>query len=196
MMTPIRWAAVAVLIVAGTWGALRLVGGHAAAQVAQHVAQAEQQHVAAVAAAAQGGVYDQQVQAQAPKIAADAAAVDALRAQLAALRARPVPPFPAPGAPVAPEPVAPPVDLVAQVAKQQELIDAQGAEIKDQAEQIHTLTLDRDAWRAAYDESSKEATERRLALEGQLAATKAALWRGRVEGLVVGLGVGYASGKL
>ena len=81
------------------------------------------------------------------------------------------------------------------VAKQDEVIQAQQVQINDQAVQIHTLTLDRDFWKTAYGESSKEATARRLALEGQLAATKAALWRGRIEGFVVGIGAGYAGGK-
>jgi hypothetical protein len=190
----VKWGGVALLVVGCSWAVFRFAGGHAAAKVATDVAQAETQHVAAVAAAAQGAVYDQQAQDQAPKIQADSAAVAALRAQLAALRARPVPPPAAPGAP-APEPVVPPVDLAAVVAKQDQVIQAQDAQIQDQAAQIHTLTLDRDAWKSAYDSSAQEASLRQLALEAQIAATKASRWQGRIEGFVVGIGSGYLAGR-
>jgi len=194
-MNPImKWLGIAALALGCGWAVFRFEAGHATAKVAAAVAQAEQQHVAAVASAAQGAVYDQQVQAQAPKIQNDSAQVAALRAQLAALRSRPVPPPAAPGPD--PQPVAPPPDLVAVVAQQDLLIKAQDVQIQDQAVQIHTLTLDRDAWHTAYDSSSKEASLRQIALEAQIAATKASRWQGRIEGFVVGIGAGYLGGKL
>ena len=194
-MNPImKWLGIAALALGCGWAVFHFEGGHASAKAAAAVVQAEQQHVAAVASAAQGAVYDQQVQAQAPKIQTDSAQVAALRAQLAALRSRPVPPPAAPGTPD-PQPVAEPVDLVAVVAQQDLLIKAQDVQIQDQAVQIHTLTLDRDSWKTAYDSSSKEASLRQIALEAQIAATKASRWQGRIEGFVVGLGVGYAGGK-
>jgi hypothetical protein len=194
-MNPIlKWGGIALLALGCGWAVFHFEAGHASAKVAAAVAQAEQQHVAAVASAAQGVVYDQQVQVQAPKIQTDSAQVAALRAQLAALRSRPVPPPPAPGTPD-PQPVSPPVDLVAVVAQQDLLIKAQDVQIQDQAVQIHTLTLDRDAWKTAYDSSSKEANLRQIALEAQIAATKASRWQGRIEGFVVGLGAGYVGGK-
>lgn len=161
--------------------------------VAHEVAQAEQQHLAAVTAAAQGAVHDQEAQVQAPTLAADAALVAHLRAQLARARAVPVAPPSAPSTPD-PQPVAALPDPVLDGTKDA-LIDVLTKENGDLKVQVLNLTAARDSWKAAYDDSSKEANLRRITLEAQMAAVRAERWKGRVEGFLAGVGVGYVGGK-
>ncbi len=162
-------------------------------QVAQQTAQADQHHDQAITQAAQGAAHDQEAQAQAGKVSQDAQLVARLRAELARLRARPVQPPSDPGTP-APEPVTPSPDPVLVAADA--VIAAQDQQIQDQVQQITTLTLSRDSWKTAYDASSKETVALRLALDAQKGAARAQRWQGRIEGLVVGLGVGYVGGKI
>ena len=76
------------------------------------------------------------------------------------------------------------------------LIQAQDQQIQDQAAEITTLTLSRDSWHAAYDAEARSSTARRLAMDAQMAAMKAERWKGRFEGLAVGLGAGFVAGKV
>ena len=53
-----------------------------------------------------------------------------------------------------------------------------------------------ESWKAAYQQSAKEAALLRCAHEAQVAALKAEQWKGRIEGLAVGIGVGYVAGRI
>ena len=76
------------------------------------------------------------------------------------------------------------------------MIAAQDQQIQDQAQQILVLTARGDSYKAAWEASAQEASSLRLAHEAALHLAHAERWRGRIEGLVVGLGVGYVGGKL
>lgn len=196
--TPMRIAGACIIAGAYLWfafGARSCVGQHQATVAVQ---KADEHKAAAATDAAQGAAHDQEAAAQAPIVWKDAAEVARLRATLARLRqappAAPVPP-PAPGTPE-PQPVAPPVDLAAVVAQQDLLIAAQDKQLQDQAGQIKTLTLARDSWRLSAQESAAEAAQLRSALAAKEGVLKAQRWMGRIEGLAVGLGVGYVGGRL
>ncbi len=176
------------------WVGFSLNSCAAQRRVAHDILQAEQDHNAAVANAAQGAVHDQESQAAQAQLKADAVTVAQLRAQLARLRAGHVPPTPAPGTPD-PQPVAPLPDPVLDRTKDA-LIEALVTENGDLKTQVLNLTSSRDSWKAAYDASSQEAAVRRLALEAQMAAMKAERWKGRLEGFAVGIGTGYVAGRI
>jgi small-conductance mechanosensitive channel len=187
------WPFLAFTLLVLVWTGFAVRSCSARHQAAQQEAQADQHHEQAIQQAAQGGVHDQVAQAQADKATQDALAVARLRAELARLRARPVQPPPTPGAPD-PVDVAPPPDPV--LAQADALIAAQDQQIQDQAAEIHTLTLARDSWKAAYEDEAKAAAAQRIAMEAQAAAIRSSRWQGRIEGFLVGVGAGYVGGKL
>lgn len=88
------------------------------------------------------------------------------------------------------------VDLAPIVAKQDQLIAAQDKQIQALKIQTLTLTQARDEWKAAFSAERDRATGLYLALEAQKSMTKAALWRGRFQGVAVGFAAGYVSGRL
>lgn len=160
--------------------------------------QAEQRHESAISNAAKGAVFDQEAKAERVQLQRQEDQIDRLRAEVERLRKAASQPVAPPNPPTLPEPEPPglPVDLAPLVAKQDELIQAQDREIEGLKGHITTLTLARDAWKAAYEDSSKEAALRKIAFEAQLAAIRAERWKGRIEGVVVGLGTGYLAGRL
>lgn len=196
-----RWLKIALAVVAALLIALAglsvwsCVGKH---RVQTQTTQADQHHQAAAVAAAKGEAQDQVAERQGVKVQSDASEVSRLRAELARLREpKPVPPQDPAGPPAPdPQPVTPPVDLAPIVAKQDELIKALDLQVYDQAQQIKTLTLARDSWRLGAQESAKEALQLRAALAAQEGLTKAALWKGRIQGLMIGAGAGYVGGRI
>ena len=189
----VYWPFLAVLALVAIWAVIVMRGCAAQRQVARDVVQAQAQHEQAVIHAAQGGSHDQEAQTLQAKIAADAQLVAQLRRQLARAHAVPVQPPPTPGAPD-PQPVVAPDPPVPD--SRDALIQAQDQQIQDQAAEITTLTLSRDSWHAAYDAEARSSTARRLAMDAQMAAMKAERWKGRFEGLAVGLGAGFVAGKV
>ena len=192
---PAKWfllALGALLLILVGLRAASCVGTH---QVAAHVQQADQHHEVAVTSAAQGVIHDQEAQAQAPQIQSDASEVARLRAEVARLR-HPVPAPPSASDVPEAQPLAPPVDLTAVVAKQDLLIAAQDKQIQDQAGQIKTLSLARDSWRLSAQESAAEVLQLRSALAAQQGVAKSQRWLGRFEGFAVGLGTGYVAGRI
>jgi hypothetical protein len=191
---PKGWIIVAVglgIVYAGLW-VTSCLGRH---QVTAHVQQADQQHIVAAAQAAQGEAHDQDVAARQPQLQDDADQVARLRAEVARLR-RPAPSGPGAPSMPEPEPVVPPSDLVAVVAKQDLLIAAQDKLIQDQGTQILSLTLARDSWKASSQAGAAEAVQLRSAMAAQQGLAKSQRWLGRVEGLGFGLAVGYVGGRL
>ena len=61
---------------------------------------------------------------------------------------------------------------------------------------LKVRTAAAESWKAAYQQSAKEAALLRCAHEAQVAALKAERWKGRIEGLAVGIGVGYVAGRI
>lgn len=187
---------VALLIVA--YGALTLYQHNKAAHSAQQAIQSVADHGEAIAHATQAQTNDTQAKQQAQALADADAKVAQLKHELASLRSSKPSDSEAPvGAPSA-GPLAPVggAGLDAVVAKQDQVIQAQDTQIQGLKLQVTTLTASRDQWKAAYEAESRASTAKQLALEAQIAATKASRWRGRIEGFAVGVGVGYVGGKL
>ena len=189
------WAALAVLLlVCGLYG-WSCVERHKATT---HEASAAQAHESTTVHAAQGATYDQQAEAQAPALQAADREVERLRAEVARLR-RPAPapdPKPTPNEPDTPQPVSSPVDLAPVVAKLDELVKAQDREISGLKAQVATITLARDSWKLAAQDSGREALQLRASLAAKEGLLKAERWKGRIEGFFVGVATGEADGRL
>ena len=167
-------------------------------KVVSHEASAAQSHEANTIHAAQGATYDQQSEAQALELRAADREVERLRAEVARLR-RPAPkpdPQTIPTEPSIPQPVQAPVDLAPVVAKLDELVKAQDHEISGLKAQVATITLARDSWKLAAQDSGREALQLRASLAAKEGLLKAERWKGRIEGFAVGFAGGYATGRL
>jgi hypothetical protein len=163
---------------------------------------ASQSENAANVAKGEADALKRQAQAQDAEIAAKDAGLEAARAdvvrkvaELAKIKASlhtydPVGPI-LPSEPVQPGVV----DLAPLVAKQDEVIQAQSYFIKGLETKIVDLTISRDWWKDAEGARSREAAGLRIALETQKALTKGALWKGRIQGLAVGIASGYVYGR-
>jgi len=148
--------------------------------------------------AASGAIHDQAADSQAQALRDSDAEVARLRGEVARLRKATIP-VPAP--PVAPpvpdpQPVVPAPDLRPLLAKQDELIQAQGRQNDGLKATVVTLTAARDSWRQSAGDYQREAASLRIAHEAQLAALKTERWKGRFEGFAVGLAGGYITGRL
>lgn len=80
------------------------------------------------------------------------------------------------------------------VNDQKALIQAQDASIQGLQAQVISLTAARDAWKRSSDEGAREALNLRAALAQQQGLAKSALWRGRIQGLALGIVAGGSSG--
>lgn len=189
-----------ILVLAGVALSAVLVGSAVAGHYRAKSTAAELQASEAKGAA---DASKQQAQAKDAEIAAKDASLDAARndvarkvAELARLRAA----LPASGGPVlpdAPEPVVPGVvDLAPLVHQQDEVIASQSVYITGLEARVSDLTTSRDAWRQSAADREREAAGLRIALEAQKALTKSALWKGRFQGLAVGLATGCIAGRL
>lgn len=87
------------------------------------------------------------------------------------------------------------VDLAPLVKLQDEVIRAQSEVVAQQETKIINLTASRDLWKGSSEAREREAAGLRIALEAQKSLTKGALWKGRIQGLAVGLGAGYLAGR-
>lgn len=157
------------------------------------------------ALAAESRANDFQAEAERHKAVADGYAaqtgaqdktIAALKARIAKLR---------PELPSVPDVHVPPVvpggapdDLghAALDAARDELIAAQDGQISTLKSEIGELRLTISAKDLALDESFKRARSLELALQAQKSAAKAGKWMGRLQGFAVGVGVGYAGGRL
>ena len=189
------WAALGILvIICGLWCASCALSHKAA----KHEAVATQAHESSVIHASQGATYDQQAEAQAPALQAADREVERLRAEVARLR-RPAPkpdPQTIPTEPSIPLPVPTPVDLAPVVARLDELVKAQDHEISGLKAQVATITLARDSWKLAAQDSGREALHLRASLAAKEGLLKAERWKGRIEGFAVGFAGGYVTGRL
>jgi len=96
--------------------------------------------------------------------------------------------------PTQPSPV---VDVRDQlIAKDAEVIQAQGKQIEDQAVVIGALTVSRDMWKATAEARTREAAGLRIALDAQKSVASSGKWVGRIQGFAIGIGAGYVAGRL
>ena len=82
------------------------------------------------------------------------------------------------------------------IEKQEKEIAAQDGQIQGLTRSLASMTQARDAWKRTSEEGGREALQLRAALAAQEGLTKGALWKGRIQGFVVGLGSGYVGGRL
>lgn len=94
-------------------------------------------------------------------------------------------------------------DLRPVVERQKQLIDAyevgkrsNEVYIKDLESKNFDLTCSRDLWKASTEAGKREAVGLRIALDLQKSLTKGALWKGRIQGLIVGLGSSYIAKRI
>lgn len=184
-------AAVLLALVASAWGVGYLQGARSGQARSIEAEKQSQEAKGRADAAAESARRAQENEAQARAQVADADAKAARAAELVAkLRNRPVPDsgvVPGPG-PVSLEPAALIDALTSQVEAERVRVAARDAVIL-------SLEAQRDGWKRAHDERQRETVALRLALEGQKAAVRGALWRGRVQGFAVGIASGYLAGR-
>jgi len=191
---PILASVVAVLLVIGAsigvgywYGTKRNQVKATQAENAANVAKGERD-----AFKAQAEAKDQEIAAKSAATLADKRALARANAEIQRIKdLPPVVPI-GPGTP----------DLSPVVERQRQLIDAY--EVGKQASEKYIFTLEadkldltisRDAWKASSEAGAREAAGLRIALEAQKSLTKNALWRGRIQGLAIGLGGGYVYGR-
>ena len=86
--------------------------------------------------------------------------------------------------------------LTETVDAQKNLIQAQDASLQGVKAQLVTMTAARDAWKRTSEEGGREAVQLRAALAAKEGLEKSALWRGRLQGLAIGIGAGYLGGRI
>ena len=128
------------------------------------------------------------------------AVVDQARAEVARLRkqleaaSRVQPPSEASAGSSDPAPVAP--DLGELVRSQGTLIEAQDGQIKALKLALQDETSRSGEWKAAFEAERRRSAGLEIALAAQKSISKSDCWLGRVEGLALGIGVGYVGSKL
>ncbi len=182
------------------WGIASLLDAHHQHQGTQQEQVSHQQHQEAQTHAQAAQAQDAQVPALQATIQSQQVTVAQLKRELATLKYHLAAHDAQPGvaAPVVPgdHPGGPPSDLVAVVAKQDQIIQAQGAQIDQQAALIKSLTASRDQWQAAYQHEQNARMAQEAATNAWKSAVKESRWRGRIEGFAAGVALGYAGGKL
>ena len=188
-MTPYR-------IVACVAGALALAYVGLTVHGCAKQAQAQKQSINAAVATGEAQTHAQQAQsldaqaeAQAKAIQDQDQIISDLRAKLAAKSK----PSPAPSA-VPDVPAVPVVDDADSLKDQ--LIEAQDKQITSLKGEVMTLTTQRDHYRAAFEAENTARVATEMSLSASLALAKTERWKGRLEGLAVGLGAGYIGGRI
>jgi hypothetical protein len=198
----VKWGGIALLIAGCAWTTLHFVGGHESKKSATSDAAATVQRRASVAEAAQGAADVQHAQDQSQQVAQVAAVVaredpriaqlQATVARLRAAQSRAVQPAGPPGT-MAPEPLALPPETPLEVAKDQ-LIDgltqenaSLKTEVLDLQGQVVTLNDAVVNYQASSEDALKADTLRKIALDAQVQATRAARFKGDLEGGAAGV---------
>jgi len=192
------------LLVAGVVGGFALSWQHHGTQVVKAEQDAQTAKEQAIQARALAEQKDKDAQAQ--KARADAAekiadTSEAIFRAKAGKHSTLLPPLPAP-----PPDCAPFVEriqvLETQIADKDQTIEAGKVALDDKNKaigelkiQIADLGTSRDLWKKSADEERKRAACLEVALEAQKALTKQALWKGRLQGLAIGIGGGYLAGR-
>jgi len=186
------------LLVVGIVGGFAISKHYHGSQVAKAEQEAKAAKEQAIADRALAEQKDKEAQAQ--KVRADAAVAqadisEAKFRKLAAQHTTPLPPLP----PVIP-PDCQPILERCQVAEAQladanatievgkKALDDKNKAIGELKVQIADLGSARDLWKKTAEDERRRAACLEIALEAQKALTKGALWRGRLQGLAVGIG--------
>lgn len=182
---------VAVGLLASAWGIGYLQGARSGQARSIEAEKQSQEAKGRSDAAAESARRAQENEAQARAQVADADAKAARAAELVAkLRNRPVP-----ASGVVPPADHGPLEPVGLIEAMTEQVEAQQEQIRARDGLILSLEAQRDGWKRAHDERQRETVALRLALEGQKAAVRGALWRGRIQGFAVGIASGYLAGR-
>ena len=177
------------------WTVLALVGlllacglgyysGHKNQQIDKALQQSQELKGKIGALQEQARIAVDQADAAAKTAAQHEATAQALKAKLAHLRAVPAAPS-MPG----------PMGVVGDDLRDQ-IITAQDSQIAAQKDEIKGLRAALDLKDRALVTSEQRARGLELALEAQKHASKSQRWLGRIEGVAVGIAIGYAGGKL
>lgn len=156
---------------------------HGATQQVQQLVQEAENH----AGAAQAN--DAQAEAIQAKLAATQQSLVRLRAEAEALR-KALAERPEVSPAVGPDP------HDALIAKQDEVIKAQDAQIAGLQGQVVLLTAARDQWKAAFDTERKARMAQEAATLAWQQAVGSSKRIGQFQGLALGLAVGYVGGRL
>lgn len=184
--------AAVLLLVFGLWG----WQSRKEHQVSAATAKGAAIHDTATSGQAKGEVYDQTVKASEPAVQAAKASVARSKKRLADLPEVPLVPVPmVPGsdsAAVDPELVA----LRARYLAQCEVVSSQDRYIGELEGKVATLTLSADSWRGTAQARAQELVQANAVIAAQQGLIAGALLKGRLQGLAVGLGSGYAAGSI
>ena len=179
------------------WISLALVGlllacglgyysGHKNQQIDKALQQSQELKGRVNALQEQARIAVDQADAAAKTAAQHEATAQALKAKLAQLRAVPADPG-----------VSGPVGVVDSAGDlRDQIIAAQDSQIAAQKDEIKGLRAALDAKDRALITSEQRARGLELALEAQRHASKSQRWLGRIEGVAVGIAIGYVGGKL
>jgi len=172
--------------------------GHKDNQAKAAQAQASQHQSAAQVYTTEAVKHDQAAADLQRQVQTGAATIVDLQREVARLRKASVVTHPETPKPNANDPVdlPAPVDLAPLVAKQDELIKAQEAQIGTLNTQVLHLTTARDDWKASSNEMVAEVVQLRATIAAQQGLIVGALWKGRIQGFAIGVAGGYVGGRL
>ena len=189
-MTVRAWTVLALvlLLVAGGLG---YYSGHKNQQIDKAIQQSQELKGKISALQEQARIAVDQAGAAAKTAAQHEATAQALKAKLAKLRALPA--SATASAPSGATSVDGPSDEAALSAQ---IIAAQDSQIAAQKDEIKGLRVALDAKDKALVTSEQRARGLELALDAQRHASKSQRWLGRIEGVAVGIAIGYVGGKL
>lgn len=189
-MTPRAWISLALvlLLVAGGLG---YYSGHKNQQIDRAIQQSQELKGKISALQEQARVAVDQADAAAKTAAQHEATAQALKAKLAKLRALPA--SATASAPSGATSVDGPSDEAALSAQ---IIAAQDSQITAQKLEITGLRAALDLKDRALVTAEQRARGLEIALDAQSHASKSQRWLGRIEGVAVGIAIGYMGGKL
>lgn len=183
-MTFRAWAVLALCVVLAAAG-LGYYSGHKNQQIERAIQQSQELkgQIGALQEQARGAV--QQADAAAATAAQHEATAKVLKAKLAKLQAVPA----NPGVPD-------PVGVVGADDLRDQIIAAQDSQIAAQKDEIKGLRAALDLKDRALVTAEQRARGLEIALDAQRHAPKSQRWLGRIEGVAVGIAIGYVGGKL
>lgn len=181
-MTPRAWISIALVGLLLACG-LGYYSGHKNQQIDKAMAQSQELKGRVNALQEQARLAVAQADEAAKTAAQHAATAQALKAKLAKLQAVPA----APG-------VSDPMGVVGDDLRDQ-IITAQDSQIAAQKDEIKGLRAALDLKDRALVTSEQRARGLELALEAQKHAQRSQRWLGRIEGVAVGIAIGYVGGR-
>ena len=183
-MTPRAWISLALVGLLLACG-LGYYSGHKNQQIDRAIAQSQELRGKISALQEQARIAVDQADAAAKTAAQHEATAKALKAKLAKLQAVPA----APG-------VSDPVGVVGADDLRDQIIAAQDKQIAALGVEVTGLRTALDLKDRALVTAEQRARGLEIALEAQRHASRSQRWLGRIEGVAVGIAIGYVGGKL